>query len=99
MLEGKPDSADPVRGSNSNEERSLLHRQWGIKATILFGKMQAERAHGPTAPLPFALNYCGTREPVPKMDLATLSLFLPTCFALNMAPGPKKLLSVSNFPL
>jgi threonine/homoserine/homoserine lactone efflux protein len=32
----------------------------------------------------------------PIMDLATLSLFLPACFALNMAPGPNNLLSVSN---
>lgn len=30
------------------------------------------------------------------MDLATLSLFLPACFALNMALGPNNLLSVSN---
>ena len=30
------------------------------------------------------------------MNLATLSLFLPACFALNMAPGPNNLLSVSN---
>ncbi|WP_085667814.1 MULTISPECIES: LysE family translocator [unclassified Pseudomonas] len=30
------------------------------------------------------------------MDLTTLSLFLPACFALNMAPGPNNLLSVSN---
>lgn len=30
------------------------------------------------------------------MDLATLSLFIPACFALNMAPGPNNLLSVSN---
>ena len=30
------------------------------------------------------------------MDLATLPLFLPACFALNMAPGPNNLLSVSN---
>lgn len=30
------------------------------------------------------------------MDLATLSFFLPACFALNMAPGPNNLLSVSN---
>lgn len=30
------------------------------------------------------------------MDLATLSLFLPACFALNMAPGPNNLLSISN---
>jgi threonine/homoserine/homoserine lactone efflux protein len=32
----------------------------------------------------------------PPMDIATLSLFLPACFALNMAPGPNNLLSVSN---
>lgn len=30
------------------------------------------------------------------MDFATLCLFLPACFALNMAPGPNNLLSVSN---
>jgi threonine/homoserine/homoserine lactone efflux protein len=30
------------------------------------------------------------------MDLATLALFLPACFALNMAPGPNNLLSISN---
>jgi threonine/homoserine/homoserine lactone efflux protein len=30
------------------------------------------------------------------MDFATLSLFLPACFVLNMAPGPNNLLSVSN---
>jgi len=30
------------------------------------------------------------------MELATLSLFIPACFALNMAPGPNNLLSVSN---
>jgi threonine/homoserine/homoserine lactone efflux protein len=30
------------------------------------------------------------------MDLATLTVFLPACFALNMAPGPNNLLSVSN---
>ncbi|GAA0416371.1 LysE family translocator [Pseudomonas veronii subsp. inensis] len=30
------------------------------------------------------------------MDLATVALFLPACFALNMAPGPNNLLSVSN---
>lgn len=30
------------------------------------------------------------------MDLATLSLFIPACFALNLAPGPNNLLSVSN---
>jgi threonine/homoserine/homoserine lactone efflux protein len=32
----------------------------------------------------------------PTMDLTTLTLFLPACFALNMAPGPNNLLSVSN---
>lgn len=30
------------------------------------------------------------------MNLATLALFLPACFALNMAPGPNNLLSVRN---
>jgi threonine/homoserine/homoserine lactone efflux protein len=30
------------------------------------------------------------------MDYATLALFIPACFALNMAPGPNNLLSVSN---
>lgn len=30
------------------------------------------------------------------MDLATLALFLPACFALNMAPGPNNLLSLSH---
>ncbi|MBH3425010.1 LysE family translocator [Pseudomonas gessardii] len=30
------------------------------------------------------------------MDFATLALFLPACFALNMAPGPNNLLSISN---
>lgn len=30
------------------------------------------------------------------MDIATLALFLPACFALNMAPGPNNLLSISN---
>ncbi|OLF54758.1 LysE family translocator [Pseudomonas chlororaphis] len=30
------------------------------------------------------------------MNLATLVLFLPACFALNMAPGPNNLLSVRN---
>ncbi|MGY1447372.1 LysE family translocator [Pseudomonas chlororaphis] len=30
------------------------------------------------------------------MNLATLLLFLPACFALNMAPGPNNLLSVRN---
>jgi threonine/homoserine/homoserine lactone efflux protein len=30
------------------------------------------------------------------MDLATLTLFIPACFALNMAPGPNNLLSLSN---
>jgi hypothetical protein len=32
------------------------------------------------------------------MDLATLTLFLPACFALNMTPGPNNLLSVSPLP-
>ncbi|WP_426341856.1 LysE family translocator [Pseudoduganella sp. S-14] len=30
------------------------------------------------------------------MDASTLLLFVPACFALNMAPGPNNLLSVSN---
>ncbi|MGY2289460.1 LysE family translocator [Pseudomonas sp. SDO528_S397] len=30
------------------------------------------------------------------MDLTTLALFLPACLALNMAPGPNNLLSISN---
>lgn len=30
------------------------------------------------------------------MNLMTLLLFLPACFALNMAPGPNNLLSMSN---
>jgi len=30
------------------------------------------------------------------MDAPTLMLFVPACFALNMAPGPNNLLSVSN---
>lgn len=30
------------------------------------------------------------------MELSTLALFIPACFALNMAPGPNNLLSVSN---
>ena len=30
------------------------------------------------------------------MTLSTLALFLPACFALNMAPGPNNLLSISN---
>lgn len=30
------------------------------------------------------------------MNLATLAMFLPACFALNMAPGPNNLLSVRN---
>lgn len=30
------------------------------------------------------------------MDLATLALFIPACFALNMAPGPNNLLSLNN---
>jgi threonine/homoserine/homoserine lactone efflux protein len=30
------------------------------------------------------------------MDLSTLLLFIPACFALNLAPGPNNLLSISN---
>ena len=30
------------------------------------------------------------------MDLPTLAFFVPACFALNMAPGPNNLLSLSN---
>ena len=30
------------------------------------------------------------------MDLMTLLLFIPACFALNMSPGPNNLLSMSN---
>ncbi len=30
------------------------------------------------------------------MDISTLTLFVPACFALNMAPGPNNLLSMSN---
>ncbi|NHZ92818.1 LysE family translocator [Massilia sp. CCM 8733] len=30
------------------------------------------------------------------MDATTLTLFVPACFALNMAPGPNNLLSLSN---
>lgn len=30
------------------------------------------------------------------MDASTLALFVPACFALNMAPGPNNLLSVNN---
>jgi len=30
------------------------------------------------------------------MDLTALSLFIPACFALNMAPGPNNLLSLSH---
>lgn len=30
------------------------------------------------------------------MELSTLVLFVPACFALNMAPGPNNLLSISN---
>lgn len=30
------------------------------------------------------------------MDYATLLLFVPACFAINMAPGPNNLLSISN---
>lgn len=30
------------------------------------------------------------------MDAATLALFIPACFAINMAPGPNNLLAISN---
>ncbi|MES2018730.1 MAG: LysE family translocator [Pseudomonadota bacterium] len=30
------------------------------------------------------------------MEIATLALFVPACLALNMAPGPNNLLSLSN---
>jgi threonine/homoserine/homoserine lactone efflux protein len=30
------------------------------------------------------------------MDYTTLLLFVPACFAINMAPGPNNLLSISN---
>ncbi|MFK3972585.1 LysE family translocator [Pseudomonas sp. NPDC087358] len=30
------------------------------------------------------------------MDLVTLLLFVPACFALNLAPGPNNLLSINN---
>ncbi|NER62313.1 LysE family translocator [Pseudomonas sp. MAFF212428] len=30
------------------------------------------------------------------MDLTTLAIFIPACFALNMAPGPNNLLSLNN---
>ena len=30
------------------------------------------------------------------MDFFTLALFIPTCFALSMAPGPNNLLSMNN---
>lgn len=30
------------------------------------------------------------------MDYATLLLFVPACFAINLAPGPNNLLSISN---
>lgn len=30
------------------------------------------------------------------MNLTTLLLFIPACFALNMAPGPNNLLSLTN---
>lgn len=30
------------------------------------------------------------------MDISTLAVFVPACFALNMAPGPNNLLSISN---
>ncbi len=35
-------------------------------------------------------------EPRKNMSYETLLLFVPACFALNMAPGPNNLLSVSN---
>jgi hypothetical protein len=31
-----------------------------------------------------------------EMDLSSLLLFIPACFALNMAPGPNNLLSLHN---
>jgi threonine/homoserine/homoserine lactone efflux protein len=30
------------------------------------------------------------------MNLSTLAVFIPACFALNMAPGPNNLLSITN---
>jgi threonine/homoserine/homoserine lactone efflux protein len=30
------------------------------------------------------------------MELVTLILFLPACFALNLSPGPNNLLAMSN---
>lgn len=30
------------------------------------------------------------------MEISTLAVFVPACFALNMAPGPNNLLSISN---
>ena len=33
------------------------------------------------------------------MDLSSLLLFIPACFALNMAPGPNNLLSLHNASL
>jgi threonine/homoserine/homoserine lactone efflux protein len=30
------------------------------------------------------------------MDISSLAVFVPACFALNMAPGPNNLLSISN---
>ena len=30
------------------------------------------------------------------MELSTLLLFIPACFALNLAPGPNNLLSINN---
>ncbi|KPY03586.1 Lysine exporter protein LysE/YggA [Pseudomonas coronafaciens pv. oryzae] len=30
------------------------------------------------------------------MDISMLAVFIPACFALNMAPGPNNLLSISN---
>ena len=33
---------------------------------------------------------------IAAFDLSTLAVFIPACFALNMAPGPNNLLSISN---
>lgn len=57
-------------------------------------RQNARMVRQPRSP---SLSIIAARDsPVPKMDLATLSLFLPNCFALNMAPDPKKLLSVNQ---
>lgn len=47
-------------------------------------------------PYPILVNSSAPVDTGIHMDLATLTLFLPACFALNMAPGPNNLLSVSN---